>query len=60
MREGKNLRKNGVAGVDKPILGDDYLAMLPEYKLVERNVAPFGYHTVDGFHSELLLLKRKA
>lgn len=60
MREGKQLRKNDWVGVDTPILGDGYLAMLPEYKLVERNVLPFGYRTVDGFHSELLLLKRKA
>lgn len=60
MREGKNLRKNGSAGVERPILSGDYLAMLPDYELVERNVLPFGYQTVDGFHSELLLLKRKA
>lgn len=59
MREGKQLRKNDWVGVDTPILGDDYLAMLPEYELVERNVLPFGYRTSDGFHSELLLLKRK-
>lgn len=60
MREGKQLRKNDWVGVDTPILGDDYLAMLPGYELVERNVIPFGYQTVDGFHSELLLLKLKA
>jgi putative sugar O-methyltransferase len=59
MREGKNIRKNDWVGVDTPILGDDYLAMLTGYELVERNVIPFGYQTVDGFHSELLLLKRK-
>lgn len=59
MREGKQLRGKGSVGVDTPILGDDYLAMLPGYELVERNVFPFGYWTVDGFHSELLLLKRK-
>lgn len=59
MREGKQLRKNDWVGVDTPILSDDYLAMLPGYELVERNVFPFGYRTVDGFHSELLLLKRK-
>lgn len=60
MREGKQLRKNDWVGVDTPILGDDYLVMLPAYELVERNVVPFGYQTVDGFHSELLLLKRRA
>ena len=58
MREGKNQRKNGSVGVETPILGDDYLTMLPDYELVERNVTPFGYQTVDGFHSELILLKR--
>ena len=46
--------------MENPILGDDYLAMLPGYELVERNVLPFGYRTVDGYHSELLLLRRKA
>jgi hypothetical protein len=59
MREGKQLRKNDWVGVDTPILADDYIAMLPGYELVERNVFPFGYKTVDGYHSELFLLKRK-
>ena len=60
LREGKQLWKNDSVGVEKPILGDDYLAMLREYGLVERNVRPFGYRTVDGYHSELLLLRREA
>ena len=60
IREGKQRRKDGLIGVDNPILGDDYLAMLSGYELIERNVFPFGYQTVDGFHSELLLLKLKA
>jgi putative sugar O-methyltransferase len=59
LREGKQLRKSGGLGVEQPVLGDDYIAMLPEYVLVDRNVFPFGYRTVDGFHSELLLLRRK-
>jgi len=59
LREGKQRRQQGWLGVDHPILGDDYLAMLPAYELVERNVLPFGYRTVDNFHSELLLLRRK-
>ena len=59
MREGKQIRKNNWVGVETPILGDDYMAMLPDYELVERNVIPFGHQTVDGFHSELLLLKLK-
>lgn len=60
LREGKQLRKNDWVGVDVPILSNDYLAMLPDYELVERNVLPFGYRTVDNFHSELLLLRRRA
>jgi putative sugar O-methyltransferase len=59
LREGKQVRKGGWVGVEHPILGDDYLAMLSGYELVERNVVPFGYRTVDNFHSELLLLRRK-
>lgn len=59
MREGKQKKTELIGGVDVPIKRDDYLAMLPEYDLVEANVHPFGYQTVDGFHSELLLLKRR-
>jgi len=60
MREGKNIRrdKNSV-GVETPILSEDYPKMLAGYELVDRNVIPFGYKTVDDFHSELLLLRRK-
>lgn len=61
LREGKQLRQSGGwAGVDEPIFGDDYIAMLPGYELVDRTVLPFGYRTVDHFHSELLLLQRKS
>ncbi len=61
LREGKQKRAEGQwVGVDTPIAGSDYLAMLPDYEVVEQNVVPFGYRTVDGFHSELLLLRRKA
>ena len=60
MREGKQVRKNNSSvGVETPILSDDYLTMLPEYELVEKNVIPFGFKTVDDFHSELMLLRRK-
>lgn len=59
LREGKQVKKTaGDVGVETPTLGDDYLKMLPNYELVERNVYPFGYHTVDGFNSEILLLRR--
>jgi putative sugar O-methyltransferase len=61
MREGKQVRKSpNEVGVETPILSEDYLSMLPEYELIERNVFPYGYQTVDGYHSELLLLRRKA
>lgn len=60
LREGKQKKSDGHAhGVEQPILGDDYLAMLPGYALVERSTLPFGLRTVDGFHSELLLLRRQ-
>lgn len=61
IREGMIVRKeHGSFGVDVPLRSDDYVAMLPGYQLVARNVLPFGYQTVDGFHSEVLLLRRKA
>jgi hypothetical protein len=59
MREGKQKRtvRNNV-GVENPIRGDDYINMLPGYELVARNVHPFGLRTVDGYHSEILILRR--
>lgn len=60
MREGKQIKKDGHSvGVETPITSNDYLDMLPGYKLIERNVFPFGYRTVDGYNSELLLLRKK-
>jgi putative sugar O-methyltransferase len=60
LREGKQRRTTtSTVGVDEPILRDDYLAMLPGYALVEASVVPFGYRTVDGFHSEVLLFRRR-
>ena len=43
------MRKQGTVGVERAILGDDYLAMLPEFRLVDRGIFPFGYRTVDRF-----------
>jgi putative sugar O-methyltransferase len=60
MREGKQIKREGHAGVEVPIKSNDYLRMLSNYKLIERNVHPFGFETVDGFHSELQLFKRKS
>lgn len=60
MREGKQVKKDDSSvGVETPVMSDDYLDMLPEYELIERNVHPFGYQTVDGYNSELMLLRRK-
>lgn len=60
MREGKQISKVGAAGVREPILSDYYINVLSEnYNLVGRNVLPFGYETIDGFSSELLLFKSK-
>ncbi len=57
MREGKQVLKNKEdGGVRIPIKSDDYAEMIGiEYKLIDKSVVPFGYKTVDGFHSELLL-----
>jgi len=60
LREGKQKWREGSFGVMEPILGDDYAEMLPNYDLIDRNVLPFGYRTVDNFHSELLLFRRNA
>lgn len=59
MREGKQLRSQHRFGVDKPIFSEDYARMLTQYDLIASNVIPFGFKTVDGFHSEVMLFKRK-
>jgi putative sugar O-methyltransferase len=59
MREGKQKKTADSTGVEVPIKREDYLAMLTEYELVEVAVHPFGYETVDGFNSELMLLKHR-
>lgn len=61
MKEGKNVKNHAsdAPGVKKPIKSEDYISMIPNYELIDRNVFPFGFKTVDGFNSELLLLKRK-
>jgi putative sugar O-methyltransferase len=46
-------------GVRVPVTGDDYVRMLPDYELIERSTLPFGHRTVDGFHSEVMLLRRR-
>lgn len=59
LREGKQQRTaTNPVGVDHPIRGEDYDSFLPGYRLVATNVFPFGYRTIDGFHSELRLYAR--
>jgi putative sugar O-methyltransferase len=61
LREGKAVKSEQVKyGVEKPLLGSDYDTLLPNYELVATNVYPFGYRTIDGFHSELRLYRRRA
>lgn len=61
IREGKQLRTaDNPIGVETPVMPRDYMEMFSSYELVERNVFPFGFRTVDGFHSELFLLKKKS
>ncbi len=59
LREGKQKRKKGNVGVKMPILKKDYLQFFDKYDLLGSNVLPFGFQTIDGFNSELLILKRK-
>ncbi|GGI54427.1 putative sugar O-methyltransferase [Oxalicibacterium solurbis] len=60
MREGKAPKSSGAKyGVETPIKGDDYDQFLANYRLLATNVFPFGYKTMDGFHSELRLYERK-
>ncbi len=59
LREGKQMRsEESPIGVDNPIKDDDYIKMLQGYQLIGRNVIPYGYKTLDGFHSELMLFKK--
>jgi len=60
LREGKEKKRpDSPVGVENPTTAGDYDAFLPDYDLVATNVFPFGFRTVDGFHSELRLYKRK-
>ena len=59
LREGKQQRTADRLGVDTPTLGEDYDHFLPHYQLVSTNVIPFGFRTLDGFHSELRLYQRR-
>lgn len=60
LREGKQQRTKERLGVETPTLGEDYDQFLPQYQLIDTNVTPFGFRTLDGFHSELRLYQRKS
>lgn len=61
LREGKSKAKDANSiGVVEPIKGEDYSALMPNYELIAVNMVPFGYKTVDNFHSELRLYRRSA
>lgn len=60
LREGAQLKKSSpVTGVLEPIRADDYDGFLPDYRLTATNTIPFGFKTVDNFHSELRLYTRQ-
>ncbi len=59
MLEGKRKQSETFkAGVLDPILGDDYNKFLPNYKLIAKDSAVFGFITEDNFHSELRIYER--
>lgn len=59
MKEGKQKATKNNVGVKSPVVNDDYGKFLPNYDLVDTNIIPFGYTTVDNFNSELLIFKKK-
>jgi len=60
IREGKQKAKDKeTIGVQNPIKGADYDIFLPNYGLIATNTIPFGYLTVDNFHSEVRAYERK-
>lgn len=59
LREGKNLKKGKIVGVEKPIKSQYYINTLKKnYSILNRNVIPFGFRTLDNFNSELLIFKK--
>jgi len=59
MLEGKRIKSDDyLAGVIEPILGDDYNAFLPNYRLIAADSEVFGFVTEDNFHSQLRIYKR--
>ena len=59
MREGKQLATDSVVGVEKQITTENYLEYFSDYELVKSSVLEYGFETVDGYSSELMVLKIK-
>jgi len=60
MLEGKRIKSDEyLAGVNDPILGDDYNKFLPSYKLIKTDSQLFGFITEDNFHSQLRIYVRE-
>ncbi len=60
MREGKQKAKDKDSlGVREPIKGADYDTYLPNYVCKTVNTVPFGFLTVDNFHSEIRIYERR-
>ena len=59
LREGKQKKTGKNVGVEQPIMREDYLDYFADYELLSSDIETFGYKTTDGFHSELLLFRRK-
>lgn len=59
LREGKQKAKANKLGVKNPIKAKDYLKFFDRYKVRELNTFPFGFKTVDGFNSELMIMEKK-
>ncbi|MEO8162049.1 MAG: putative sugar O-methyltransferase, partial [Arenimonas sp.] len=60
LREGKAKARDAddVGRVAEPVLGSMYDGFLGNYRLLATSTMPFGYRTVDGFHSQLRLYER--
>ena len=59
MREGKQLATDNNVGVEKQITTENYLAYFSNYEFVKSSVLEYGFETIDGYSSELLVLKIK-
>lgn len=61
LREGKQKKtKLNSIGVNNQIKTNSYLNLFEKkYKLLVKNVLPFGYLTFDSFNSEILIFKKK-